>query len=106
LVLVDNAVKYAFANTEVFVTIEDRGTRTSVEVTSQGYIVPPEDATRIFDKEFRSEGAKRLASSGSGLGLYIAQTVAEANGFSIRYQSYPDENDDRIGENTFSFAVY
>lgn len=106
LVLLDNAVKYAFPNTEITVTVEDRSSAISVSVSSIGQIVPPEEAPLIFEKSYRAEGAKRFTSSGSGLGLFIAQTVALANGFSIQYSSEPSGEDDGGGENSFSFAIY
>jgi signal transduction histidine kinase len=105
LVLLDNAIKYASSNSDIEVLIDDRSGRVFVSVTSTGSIVPPGEASQIFDKSFRSEGAKQFTSSGSGLGLYIAQTVANANGFMIGYRSEPSYEDESVGENIFSFAI-
>jgi hypothetical protein len=105
LVLLDNAVKYAAPDSDIVVTIDDRLSSTSVSVSSLGPVVSPDEATKIFDKAFRSEGAKKLTASGAGLGLYIAQTVAKANGFTIQYDAFPRTTDAEDGENLFSFTI-
>lgn len=105
LILIDNAIKYAYPNTHIDVTVSEKMNHCFVSVESYGEIVSAVDVPRIFEKGFRSEAAKSYASGGAGLGLYIASLVARANGFTIHYSSKPDQIDDRVGVNCFSFAV-
>ena len=108
LVLIDNAVKYAHPHTDVVVTVEDfPGAKIgcSVGVDSVGDVVPPECQAKLFQRGYRSPQAKKQVASGSGLGLFLAQTVANANGFSIRYDGTPFEPNNSSGRNHFSFVA-
>ena len=46
-------------------------------VTDHGPGFPPEDASHLFEKYFRSAAERQRKVPGSGLGLYIVKTVAE-----------------------------
>jgi signal transduction histidine kinase len=46
-----------------------------------------DEQQQIFERRFRGKAAKAVHRSGIGLGLYIAQTVAHANGASITVTS-------------------
>ncbi len=105
LVLIDNAVKYSPAAAEVTVGVEDVGDAVEVCIQNRGPIVPEADRPRIFDRGYRTIAAARTASSGSGLGLYIAATVAKAHGFEIRYESEESPLQPGIGVNKFRFRI-
>jgi K+-sensing histidine kinase KdpD len=86
LVLIDNAIKYSISTRDITVRVDDLGTggcRACVE--SWGPIVPESQQELIFSRGFRSPNAVRVASSGSGLGLYIARIAAIANGCALSY---------------------
>ncbi len=72
--LVDNALK--FSPTSAPVEVDVRSGRT--EVRDHGPGLSPEDLPRVFDRFYRSAGAR--SKPGSGLGLAIVSHVAEANG--------------------------
>lgn len=106
LVLIDNAIKYSTGTKDIVVRFADSGSnacRASVE--SWGPIVQPEHRQRIFERGFRTEEAMHITSSGSGLGLYIAKIVADANGCELTYTATPRQNTDIEGINTFSLSV-
>ncbi len=86
LVLLENAVKYSLQNQTVTVMVVDveDGVRASVESFSPR--IRPEETAHIFDKYGRGQNAARIASSGSGLGLYLARLVADANNFNIMHE--------------------
>jgi signal transduction histidine kinase len=86
--LVDNAVKYSSAGGEVQVraTVEDRSVR--VDVLDKGPGIPREDQKLIFEKFGRS-GGRGAAKPGTGLGLFIARSIAEAHGGSLAVESEP-----------------
>ena len=88
--LVDNAVKYSDAGGEVEV-----GARTSdgvvhVRVTDHGPGIPRDQQHVIFEKFGRATGAAST-KPGTGLGLFIARSIAEAHGGSVEVESTPDE---------------
>jgi two-component system sensor histidine kinase MprB len=71
--LVDNAAKWTKPSTPVEVTVGNR----SVTVRDHGPGVDPADASRIFDRFYRSLSARGIP--GSGLGLAIAKQAVEAH---------------------------
>ena len=79
--LLDNAIKYAPAGTTVDVTMATQGTRCSVSVIDAGKGIPAELHHRVFERFFRVDSSRvrdgASATSGAGLGLAIAQRIAE-----------------------------
>jgi K+-sensing histidine kinase KdpD len=85
LVLIDNAIKYSQPNQDITVSINDTNGGVSVQVESYSLRINKNDSEKIFKKNFRATGAKKVAVEGSGLGLYLADIVAYANGFDISH---------------------
>ena len=85
--LVDNAVKYSPAGGRVRVsaTADDGGVL--IDVADEGPGIPAEDQQVIFEKFGRSGGG--AAKPGTGLGLFIARSIAEAHGGSLQVDSVP-----------------
>lgn len=83
--LITNAIKYTMDGT-VRVTITDRAQVTEVAVESVGPPIEPDEIGHIFGKKFRGKWAQKH-SSGTGVGLYLADAVAKANGFVITASS-------------------
>ena len=72
--LVDNACK--FSDPPTVVEIDVRGA--TVAVLDRGIGIPDEDLPRVFDRFYRSIGAR--SRPGSGLGLAIVSAVADDHG--------------------------
>jgi signal transduction histidine kinase len=87
--LVDNAVKYSPAGAEVEVYAGADDSLVRVEVRDQGPGIPLDDQKLIFEKFGRSNLAGS-AKPGTGLGLFIARSIAEAHGGSLEVDSTPD----------------
>ena len=97
--LVSNAIKYAFENGEIRVSLKrvKKGVAIADELVDEDSIVvsvydsgigiPSKDHEKIFTKFFRAENAKRLDPNGNGLGLYMAKFMADLIGGSIRFTS-------------------
>jgi two-component system sensor histidine kinase MprB len=75
--LLDNAAKYSPAGATVDVSVANG----EISVRDHGPGVAAEDATRVFDRFWRSNDARHLP--GSGLGLSIVKDVAESHGGSV-----------------------
>ena len=86
--LIDNAVKYSPAGEEVRVSVYVRGERVLVDVADRGPGIPPEQQELIFEKFGRARGDGH-AKPGTGLGLFIARSIAEAHGGSLELRSNP-----------------
>jgi signal transduction histidine kinase len=83
--LLDNAVKYSPAGEAVEVEALAENGRISVEVRDSGPGVAPEHHTLIFEKFGRVTGEH--AKPGTGLGLFIARSIAQAHGGSLEVRS-------------------
>jgi signal transduction histidine kinase len=87
--LVENAVKYSPAGGEVDVRAWADNGLLLVAVEDQGPGIPREQQGLIFEKFGRANvgGGK----PGSGLGLFIARSIAEAHGGSLKVRSAPGQ---------------
>jgi two-component system sensor histidine kinase MprB len=72
--LLDNAVKYSPPGAPIEVSVRDG----EVIVADRGPGIAEEDLPRIFDRFYRSAGAR--SKPGAGLGLAIVREAAEAHG--------------------------
>jgi signal transduction histidine kinase len=88
--LVDNAVKYSPAGAEVRVSAETDDGHVRLTVADEGPGIPFADQKVIFDKFGRAtvDGGTK---PGTGLGLFIARSIAEAHGGSLEVDSAPAE---------------
>ena len=86
--LVENAVKYSPPGGAVRVSAASRGSVVNVAVADDGPGIAPDDHELIFEK-FGRANASESAKPGTGLGLYIARSIAEAHGGTIVVRSAP-----------------
>lgn len=86
--LVDNACKYAGAGQMVSVHLRTANRKAVLQVHNTGSAIDPADLPHIFDRFYRADKARnRNDIGGHGLGLAIAQALAEESGGSITAQS-------------------
>jgi signal transduction histidine kinase len=87
--LIDNAVKYSPAGDEVAVRVRRFDGSVLIEVVDHGPGIPHDQQRVIFEKFGRADvpgGSK----PGTGLGLFIARSIAEAHGGSLDVRSTPE----------------
>ena len=87
--LIDNAVKYSPAGAAVDVEAFADNGRITVEVRDRGPGVAAEHQSLIFEKFGRVTGEH--AKPGTGLGLFIARSIAQAHGGTLEVHSAPSE---------------
>ncbi len=85
--LLENAMRYTGRNGSINVTLGDEADMLVVRVKDNGIGIPESEQKNIFTKFFRAENAMRMISDGSGLGLYVAKSVADNHGGSITFES-------------------
>lgn len=87
--LIDNAVKYSPEGGTVRVTVAAENGEARISVADEGPGIPADQQHRIFEKFGRADvpgGSK----PGTGLGLFIARSIAEAHGGTIAVRSRPE----------------
>ena len=87
--LVDNAIKYTPANGTVRVTVTRSDLFAVLGVEDTGIGIPPEEQQRVFQRFYRSADARSQAQGGSGLGLSIVKSIAEAHEGRTEVESEP-----------------
>ena len=80
--LLENALKYSLLDGHVMLSGATAAERLCLRISDDGPGIPAEDREQVFEKFYRgSRQAERTA--GSGLGLYMARTLARAMGGSL-----------------------
>ncbi len=83
--LVSNAVKFSTGDDPVQISVVAQGQEVCVMVHNSGPAIPASEQTRIFDRFVRLRHA--APAPGSGLGLFIARSLVEAQGGRIAVTS-------------------
>ena len=84
--LIDNAVKYSPHGAPVDVRAIALNGNVHVDVRDRGAGIAPENQRVIFEKFGRAGTGTK---PGTGLGLYIARSIAEAHGGALEVSSAP-----------------
>jgi len=104
--LVDNATKFAAHQIEIQLTREDKFY--SVRVSDDGPGIADSYLAHVFDRGWTPELSARSEKQSSGLGLFIASTLAERCGGDLivdTYQSNDDKNKNAYTRFTLSLPV-
>lgn len=76
-VLVSNAINYSNPGSEVVIRTKRDLMETIIDVQDFGIGIPEQDKQKVFDRFYRAENAKIFDTRGTGLGLYIADTLTK-----------------------------
>lgn len=78
-ILVENAIKYSDERGVIKVTLTHLGKGIKLEVYNTAKDIPVEHLERWFDRFYREDSSRARETGGYGIGLSIAQTVAEVH---------------------------
>lgn len=89
VILLDNAIKYSGPKTTITLSSKLQGHTVFLAVTDQGQGMKAMDVTHIFDRFYRADQSRSRDHhvEGYGLGLSIAQQIAEAHDGVIEVRS-------------------
>jgi two-component system sensor histidine kinase TctE len=86
--LVDNAIRYSSAGTQVVVSTACEGDQAVLAVTDQGPGIAPEERAQVFRRFYRILGQGN--AEGSGLGLAIVREIALGHDGQVLLEDGPD----------------
>ena len=96
--LIDNAIKFSFKNSHVFVHLKKTGAQAHIIVKDEGPGISPEDQKKMFKKFQKLSARPTDGESSTGLGLSIIKVLVDKlNGFI--------EVDSALGQGT-TFNIY
>jgi PAS domain S-box-containing protein len=97
--LLSNAIKYSpdGGMIEVGGWVDDGSV--TVYVRDQGVGMNEQEQERLFDRFYRVDGALSRRTQGTGLGLFLARSIVQAHGGTMRVESAPGEG------STFYFTL-
>jgi two-component system OmpR family sensor kinase len=87
--LIGNAIQHTPPQSPVTVTVTSQPGRGRLTVADQGPGMTQEQSARVFERFYRTDGARARASGGAGLGLAIAASLAAAHGGELTVDTEP-----------------
>ena len=75
--LFENAINYSPVGRSIDVTVSAQKKHAVVSIVDNGIGIDPSDLGHVFGKFFRSQDAKKMDTEGFGIGLFLAQSIAE-----------------------------
>ncbi len=85
--LVDNAVKYSDARSQVLVQARQREGQLEISVQDHGIGIPEEHLGRIFERFYVVDKGRSRKLGGTGLGLAIVKHIVQVHGGSVDVRS-------------------
>ena len=96
--LLENAAKFAYSGTTLYLGLSTRGEKAEVSVRNVGDTIAPEEIPRLFERFHKTDKSRSEDKDGVGLGLYIVKTILDQHREQLRASS---EN----GVTTFTFTM-
>ena len=90
-ILLDNAIKYAPAESAIECSLAVSGKQVNIAVKNELPAGVSCDPLKLFDRFYRADSSRNSENGGFGLGLSIAQAIVQHHKGSIRAE-LPDEN--------------
>ncbi|OHA94319.1 MAG: hypothetical protein A3D37_00805 [Candidatus Zambryskibacteria bacterium RIFCSPHIGHO2_02_FULL_38_22] len=84
--IVDNAIKYT-PHGNISVSVSTDGGKVKIAIKDSGVGINPAEVGKLFAKFSRTKDAHKTNTRGTGLGLYIAQKMTQAQGGDIKVTS-------------------
>lgn len=89
--LVANALQHTPHTADVTVRVGTSGDDAVIEVADKGPGMSQEDASRVFERFYRTDSSRARASGGTGLGLSIVTSLVSAHGGAVTVTTAPGE---------------
>lgn len=85
--LIDNAIKFTPEKGSIWITLERNKETAIAKIRDTGIGIPKEEQTNIFKRFYRVDKSRSRETGGVGLGLSIAQWIAQVHNGKIEVES-------------------
>ncbi|OBK48463.1 sensor histidine kinase [Mycobacterium kubicae] len=89
--LIANALQHTPTSADVIVRVGTSDDDAVLEVADKGPGMSQEDASRVFERFYRTDSSRARASGGTGLGLSIVDSLVKAHGGAVTVTTAPGE---------------
>jgi len=87
--LLENAINFTPGGGTIAIEVDGDKNQARLIVSDTGMGIAPQHLPRIFDRFYRGDSSRSRRTGGSGLGLSICKSIAEAHRGSIEVESEP-----------------
>ncbi len=98
-ILMDNAIKYTKEGGEITIGAKWKENQCYFFVKDTGMGISADQLTRVFDRFYRCDSARKAETSGHGLGLSIARVIVSAHQGTMKVRS-------KLGVGTTFWAIF
>lgn len=81
--LIDNAIKFSNDNSNIYITITEKGEKAHISIRDVGCGIPKDKLPKIWDRFYKSDSSRGRDKKGSGLGLSIVKEILQAHNENI-----------------------
>jgi signal transduction histidine kinase len=85
--LLTNSIKYTPEGGKISVSIMAKGGKIVSEVTDNGYGIPKAQQSKVFERFFRADNARKVETDGNGLGMYLVKAIVDSSDGEITFTS-------------------
>lgn len=89
--LIANALQHTPESADVTVRVGTDGDDAVLEVADRGPGMNEQDASRVFERFYRTDSSRARASGGTGLGLSIVESLVRAHGGTVGVTTAPGQ---------------
>lgn len=91
VIFLDNAIKYSEQGSVITVAVRKEGKQILVAVRNTGQGIEDNQKTKVFERFYRVDSSHNRDTGGYGLGLSIAQGIAEQHHGHLELESIPGQ---------------
>jgi len=81
--LIDNATKFSYNNTTIFIDTNIRNEKVFISVKDSGIGIPKDSTKKIWERFYKTDQSRGKDKKGTGLGLAIVKEIVQAHNENI-----------------------